>query len=63
MPLPTRVPALLRRCTRVLGSGLLLAGLFACGYKGPLYLPPPPDPPAALTEPPAPEAPSRPSSN
>jgi len=42
---------------RVLAGGLLIGGLMACGYKGPLYLPPPEDPPANLTEPPTQDAP------
>lgn len=31
-----------RRTRLILGS-VLLASLLGCGYKGPLYLPPPPD--------------------
>ncbi len=63
MSFTVRTAALLRHSARLVGAGLLLGGLAACGYKGPLYLPPPPDPPAALTEPPAPVAPARPSAN
>ncbi|MYN12698.1 hypothetical protein GSY71_05995 [Pusillimonas sp. TS35] len=38
---------------RYVGAAGLLAGLAACGYKGPLYMPPPPPPPSAtLTAPP-----------
>lgn len=48
--------SLLIRSTRLAGGVLLLGSLLACGYKGPLYLPPPEDPPASLTEPPAPES-------
>ncbi len=46
-----------RQGMRVLAGGLLLGGLMACGYKGPLYLPPPEDPPADLTAPPTQDAP------
>jgi len=42
---------------RLLAGGVLLGSLLACGYKGPLYLPPPEDPPATLTEPPGHDAP------
>lgn len=42
---------------RLLAGGALLGSLLACGYKGPLYLPPPEDPPATLTEPPGHDAP------
>lgn len=37
-------------------AALALAALMllaACGYKGPLYLPPPPDPDPSLTTPPS----------
>ncbi|MDR4124431.1 LPS translocon maturation chaperone LptM [Yanghanlia caeni] len=47
---------LLRGSARLLGGLVLAGGLAACGYKGPLYLPPPEDPPASLTEPPGHEA-------
>ena len=30
--------------TRIVAGFTLLAGLGACGYKGPLYMPPPPPP-------------------
>lgn len=34
-------------------AGLSLATMLtACGYKGPLYMPPPPEPDASLTTPP-----------
>jgi len=46
-----------RRSARLLGSGILLAVLAACGYKGPLYLPPPETPPATLTTPPGHDTP------
>jgi predicted small lipoprotein YifL len=42
---------------RLAGSIALLSGLLACGYKGPLYMPPPPAPEAALTAPPEPATP------
>ena len=50
--------------TRIVASFALLATLSACGYKGPLYLPPPAPPEESLTRPPessfnaAPEAPA-----
>jgi len=58
-----RLPILARRGVRLLAGGLLLSGLLACGYKGPLYLPPPEDPPATLTEPPGHDAPPGSSTN
>lgn len=48
---------LARKCLRVLAGGLMLSGLMACGYKGPLYLPAPEEPPASLTTPPGHESP------
>lgn len=57
MPSPIHLPV--RRAARLLACGLILGGLMACGYKGPLYLPPPEAPPATLTTPPAPETPSQ----
>lgn len=50
--MPSPLAAATRRSMRLLGSGLLLGSLLACGYKGPLYLPPPEAPPATLTTPP-----------
>lgn len=44
------------RARRQAWIGTVLAGLLTlagCGYKGPLYLPPPPDPDPSLTAPPA----------
>lgn len=41
---------------RRVSMGAALAGLLTlagCGYKGPLYMPPPPDPDLALTTPPS----------
>ncbi|MFT0545421.1 LPS translocon maturation chaperone LptM [Allopusillimonas ginsengisoli] len=38
--------------TRLAASVTLLALLAACGYKGPLYLPPPAAPDRSLTAPP-----------
>lgn len=58
MPLPYSPAARAVRIVRLIMGGLLLTSTVACGYKGPLYLPPPEDPPATLTEPPAPGAPS-----
>ena len=46
-----------QRGTRLLACGALLGSLLACGYKGPLYLPPPEAPPAALTAPPGHDSP------
>lgn len=39
--------------TRIVAGFALLAGLAACGYKGPLYLPPPPPPDEASVMPPS----------
>ena len=50
--------------TRIVASFAFLATLSACGYKGPLYMPPPAPPEESLTRPPeselstAPEAPA-----
>lgn len=63
MPFSSRVPLSTRRGMRLLAGTLLLGSLLACGYKGPLYLPPPEDPPAALTQPPGPDAPPGTSAN
>lgn len=60
---PQRSSAIARLSLRLLTGGLLLGGLLACGYKGPLYLPPPEDPPAALTTPPGHDTPASPSAN
>ncbi len=43
-------PPVLRR----LAGLALLSTLAACGYKGPLYMPPPPPPDESLTTPPTP---------
>jgi predicted small lipoprotein YifL len=40
---------------RVLAGAALLATLGACGFKGPLYLPPPPAVDAKLAAPPTPQ--------
>lgn len=53
---PIRLP--LRQSARLLACGLMLGGLMACGYKGPLYLPEPEQPPASLTTPPGHDTPS-----
>ena len=37
---------------RLLGGLFVAAMLTACGYKGPLYMPPPPAPDESLTTPP-----------
>lgn len=64
MRAPSRLPAVaVRHGVRLMACGLLLAGLAACGYKGPLYLPAPEDPPATLTTPPGHDAPPGPSVN
>ncbi len=52
---PASSPA--RLGMRLLAGTLLLGSLLACGYKGPLYMPPPEDPPATLTQPPGHDAP------
>lgn len=48
--------------SRIVAGFVLLAGVGACGYKGPLYMPPPPPPDEASVMPPdnapAGEAPS-----
>ncbi|HLV28668.1 MAG TPA: lipoprotein [Burkholderiaceae bacterium] len=49
---------------RLAAGGVLISGLMACGYKGPLYHPPPPEaPPASLTQPPGHDAPPGSSAN
>lgn len=53
MSRPFGMTAAVRGGLRLLAGGLLMSSLLGCGYKGPLYLPPPEAPPAALTEPPA----------
>lgn len=45
------------KSVRFMAGITLVATLTACGYKGPLYMPPPPQPDAALTVPPAPQQP------
>ncbi|MAK54517.1 MAG: hypothetical protein CML17_01480 [Pusillimonas sp.] len=40
--------------TRIVASIVLLCGVAACGYKGPLTQPPPAPPDASLTTPPPP---------
>ena len=60
---PSRLPIAVRRGTRLLACGLMLGGLLACGYKGPLYLPPPEDPPSTLTTPPGHDTPPGPTAN
>lgn len=45
-----------RSARHIVASLSLLALLSACGYKGPLYMPPPPPPDASLTTPPKPGA-------
>lgn len=45
--------------TRIVAGFALVAGLSACGYKGPLYMPPPPPPDASVVPPQAaPKAPA-----
>ena len=63
MPKPFRLSAAANRGARLLACGLLLGGLLACGYKGPLYLPAPEAPPAELTTPPGHDAPPASSAN
>lgn len=59
MPIPMPV----RRSLRLTACGLVLGGLMACGFKGPLYLPAPDEPPATLTTPPGHETPARSTAN
>ncbi len=63
MTFSSRVTRSTRRGMRLLASSLLMGSLLACGYKGPLYLPPPEDPPATLTQPPGSDAPPGTSAN
>ncbi|HLU00287.1 MAG TPA: hypothetical protein VKZ70_11155 [Burkholderiaceae bacterium] len=56
-------PMPIRKSMRLMACGLMLGGLMACGYKGPLYLPPPEEPPASLTTPPDHETPARATAN
>ena len=44
--------------TRLVAGFALVAGLGACGYKGPLYMPPPPPPDEASVMPPTGSAPA-----
>lgn len=60
---PRLSAATARKGLRLFACGLLLGGLMACGYKGPLYLPEPEAPPATLTTPPGHDAPPGPSVN
>ncbi len=52
MRLPSPPASHIRQGARIIAGVLVLGSLLACGYKGPLYLPPPEDPPAELTSPP-----------
>ncbi|MFT0849801.1 lipoprotein [Achromobacter sp. F4_2707] len=61
MQTPFQLPVIARRSMRLIACGLMLSGLLACGYKGPLYMPPPEDPPTTLTTPPGHDAPPGPS--
>ncbi|NLC36505.1 MAG: hypothetical protein GX772_08700 [Alcaligenaceae bacterium] len=63
MQTPSRLPVIARQSMRLLACSLMLGGLLGCGYKGPLYMPPPEDPPATLTTPPGHDAPPGPSTN
>jgi len=63
MQKPSRLPDTIRTGARLLAGGLLLGGLLACGYKGPLYLPPPEEPPSTLTTPPEHATPPGPTAN
>lgn len=55
MPAQTHVMsgALRRSLTRAGCAVALMLTLQGCGYKGPLYHPPPPEPDATLTAPPS----------
>lgn len=63
MPSPSQVTPAARRRMRLLVGSLVLGSLLACGYKGPLYLPPPENPASSLTQPPGPDAPPGPTAN
>lgn len=52
MRMPPLPAPRIRQSARTVAGVLVLGSLLACGYKGPLYLPPPEDPPAELTTPP-----------
>jgi len=43
-----------RTFCRIAAGFAVLSTLLACGYKGPLYMPPPPMPEESLTTPPVP---------
>lgn len=43
-----------RTFCRIAAGIAVLSTLLACGYKGPLYMPPPPMPEESLTTPPTP---------
>lgn len=53
---PVKTPASFKY--RIVASLALLSLLAACGYKGPLYMPPPEPPQDSLTKPPRPPAPA-----
>ncbi|OWT63535.1 LPS translocon maturation chaperone LptM [Candidimonas nitroreducens] len=46
------VSACIRHTPRIVAGLFLLALVAGCGYKGPLYMPPPPAPNASLAKPP-----------
>ena len=52
----TKTPAAFKY--RIVASLAVIPLLAACGYKGPLYMPPPPPPEAELTTPPHTPAPA-----
>ncbi|WP_143705472.1 LPS translocon maturation chaperone LptM [Pollutimonas subterranea] len=49
-----RAPTAAHTFCRLAASVAVFSTLLACGYKGPLYMPPPPAPEASLTTPPTP---------
>lgn len=49
-----RAMTTVRTFGRTIAGFALLSTLLACGYKGPLYMPPPPLPEESLTAPPTP---------
>lgn len=53
----SRINSAARRLRRITFSALFLTLAAGCGYKGPLYMPPPPAPDESLTAPPSTQPP------